>query len=306
MSATAPDTSLQAILRHLRQLEIRIRKVVDAQLQGDFHSVFKGTGLEFDDVRQYQYGDEVRAIDWAVSAKGHGTFVKTYKEEREQSVVLLLDVSRSQQVGAEGRRKLDVAREICGILALSAARQDAQLGVLAFSDQKELYLPAGKGIRHAYALIKAIFGLQPRSAGTNVAAGIRQALGLLKRRSLVLLLSDFIDTDYERELTMLARKHDLIVVQLLDRREQEFPPLGIVPLRDQETGRTVWVNTSSKAWRDRYRATYELNREQIGQICRRHRTSFLSIATDVDYLPQLVNLFRLRQRRGAQPPAPAA
>ena len=175
MSESAPDTSLQAILRRLRQLEIRIRKVVDAQLQGDFHSVFKGTGLEFDDVRQYQYGDEVRAIDWAVSAKGHGTFVKTYKEEREQSVVLLLDVSRSQQVGAEGRRKLDVAREICGILALSAARQDAQLGVLAFSDQKELYLPAGKGIRHAYALIKAIFGLQPQSPGTNVAAGIRQA-----------------------------------------------------------------------------------------------------------------------------------
>ncbi|WP_303311934.1 DUF58 domain-containing protein [Hymenobacter sp. BT730] len=295
---TPQATPLQLLLRKLRQFEIRIRQAVDAQLQGDFHSVFKGTGLEFDDVRLYQYGDEVRAIDWAVSSKGHGTFVKTYKEEREQQVLLLLDVSASQRVGAEGRRKLDVGREICGILALTAARQSAQLGILAFSNQKELYLPPGKGIRHAYALIKSLFDLAPRSPSTAVAAGIKQALGLLKRRSVVVLISDFIDTAYERELTMLARKHDLVVVQLLDRREREFPPLGIVPLHDQETNRTVWVNTSSATFRARYRATYEQNREQISQICRRHRTEFLSITTDADYLPQLVNLFRRRNQRG--------
>ncbi|WP_245882842.1 DUF58 domain-containing protein [Hymenobacter chitinivorans] len=281
-------------------MEIRILKAADAQLQGDFHSVFKGTGLEFDDVRLYQYGDEVRAIDWAVSSKGHGTFVKTYKEEREQSVLLLLDVSASQQVGAEGRRKLDVGREICGILALAAARQDAQLGILAFSDQKEMYLAPGKGIRHAYSLIKRLFELEPKSRQTAVAGGIKQALGLLKRRSIILLISDFIDTNYERELTMLARKHDLVVVQLLDKREQEFPPLGIVPLLDQETGRTVWVNTSAEAFRKRYRTTYEQNREQIGQICRRHRTEYLSIATDVDFVPQLVRLFRRRNQRGGR------
>ncbi|MBG8551988.1 MULTISPECIES: DUF58 domain-containing protein [Hymenobacter] len=293
----AEATPLQQLIRKLRQFEIRIRHAVDAQLQGNFHSVFKGTGLEFDDVRLYQYGDEVRAIDWAVSSKGHGTFVKTYKEEREQQVLLLLDVSASQRVGAAGRRKIDVGREVCGLLALTAARQSAQLGILAFSDQKELYLPPGKGIRHAYALIKGLFDLTPRSPHTAVAAGIKQALGLIKRRSLVILLSDFIDTGYERELTMLARKHDLIVVQLLDQREREFPPLGIVPLLDQESGRTVWVNTSSAAFRARYRATYEQNREQIGQICRRHRTEFVSIATDADYVPQLVNLFRRRNQR---------
>ncbi|UOQ52447.1 DUF58 domain-containing protein [Hymenobacter cellulosivorans] len=293
-------TPFQQLVRKLRQMEIRILKAADAQLQGDFHSVFKGTGLEFDDVRLYQYGDEVRAIDWAVSSKGHGTFVKTYKEEREQSVLLLLDVSASQQVGAEGRRKLDVGREICGILALAAARQDAQLGILAFSDQKEMYLAPGKGIRHAYSLIKRLFELEPKSRQTAVGSGIKQALGLLKRRSIILLISDFIDTNYERELTMLARKHDLVVVQLLDKREQEFPPLGIVPLLDQETGRTVWVNTSAQAFRKRYRATYEQNREQIGQICRRHRTEYLSIATDIDFVPQLVRLFRRRNQRGGR------
>jgi uncharacterized protein (DUF58 family) len=293
-------TPFQQIVRKLRQMEIRILKAADAQLQGDFHSVFKGTGLEFDDVRLYQYGDEVRAIDWAVSSKGHGTFVKTYKEEREQSVLLLLDVSASQQVGAAGRRKLDVGREICGILALAAARQDAQLGVLAFSDQKELYLAPGKGIRHAYTLIKRLFDLEPKSRQTAVGAGIKQALGLLKRRSIILLISDFIDTSYERELTMLARKHDLVVIQLLDEREREFPPLGIIPLLDQETGRTVWVNTSAAGFRARYRSTYEQNREQIGQICRRHRTEYLSIATNADFVPQLVKLFRQRNQRGGR------
>ena len=293
-------TPFQQIVRKLRQMEIRILKAADAQLQGDFNSVFKGTGLEFDDVRLYQYGDEVRAIDWAVSSKGHGTFVKTYKEEREQSVLLLLDVSASQQVGAAGRRKLDVGREICGILALAAARQDAQLGLLAFSDQKELYLAPGKGIRHAYTLIKRLYDLEPRSRQTGVAAGIKQALGLLKRRSIILLISDFIDANYERELTMLARKHDLVVLQLLDSREREFPPLGIIPLLDQESGRTVWVNTSAEAFRARYRATYEQNRDQIGQICRRHRTEYLSIATDADFVPQLVKLFRQRNQRGGR------
>ncbi|GGF23790.1 DUF58 domain-containing protein [Hymenobacter cavernae] len=297
---TQPGTPLQQLVRKLRQMEIRIIKTVDAQLQGDFHSVFKGTGLEFDDVRLYQYGDEVRAIDWAVSSKGHGTFVKTYKEEREQSVMLLLDVSASQKIGAEGRQKLDVGREICGLLALTATRQDASLGIMAFSDQKELYLAPGKGIRHAYALIKRLFELQPRSPRTAVRAGIKQALGLLKRRTIVLLISDFIDVNYERELTMLARKHDLIVVQLLDQREREFPPLGIIPLLDQESGRTVWVNTSSEAFRTRYRATYEQNREQIGQICRRHRTEFVSITTNTDYVPQLVSLFRRRNQRSGR------
>ena len=297
---TPEATPFQRLVRRLRQMEIRIRQTADAQLQGNFQSVFKGTGLEFDDVRLYQYGDEVRAIDWAVSSKGHGTFVKTYKEEREQQVLLLLDVSASQQVGDRGRRKLDVGRDICGILALAAARQDAQLGIFAFSDQKELYLAPGKGIRHAYALIKRLFALAPRSRQTNVAEGIKQALGLLKRRSIVLLISDFIDINYERELTMLARKHDLIVVQLLDERERQFPALGIIPLLDQETGRTVWTNTSSAAFRARYRATYEQNRAQIGQICRRYRTEFLSIATDTDFVPQLVSLFRRRNQRGGR------
>ncbi len=180
MNSSVPS-ALTALVRRLRHLEIRIRKAVEAQLQGDFHSVFKGTGLEVDDVRLYQYGDEVRAIDWAVSSKGHGTFVKTYREEKEQQVLLLLDVSGSLDVGDGQHRKLDVARDIAGLLALSAARQGSALGLFAFSDQKELYMPPGKGSRAAYALIQRLFALEPVSRRTGIGAGIKQALGLLKR-----------------------------------------------------------------------------------------------------------------------------
>src|SRR5688572_304634 len=243
---------MKELLKKLQKFELRIRKVIDTQMQGDFHSVFKGTGLEFDDVRAYQYGDDVRAIDWNVSAKGHGTFVKTYKEEKEQSVFLILDVSGSQNIGAENQQKIEIGKEICGILALSAVRQAAQIGLICISDRKEKYVRPGKGIEHAYGLIKAVFELKPQSLQTNLAAGIKTAIGMLKRRSIILLISDFIDRNFEKEITMLARKHDLIVVQLMDQREEMLPALGIIPLRDAESGQVSWVNTSAGSFREKY------------------------------------------------------
>jgi uncharacterized protein (DUF58 family) len=265
-------------------------------MQGDFHSVFKGTGLEFDDVRAYQYGDDVRAIDWNVSAKGHGVFIKTYKEEKEQSVFLILDVSASQAIGTAGHQKINVGKEICGVLALAAARQTSQIGMLCISDQKEKYIKPGRGTDHAYNLIKALFELTPASDQTDLAGGIKMALGLIKRRSLILLISDFIDQDYEREMSMLARKHDLIVIQLIDKRETEFPPMGIIPLLDKETGRTLWVNTSSEEFQRTYLNTYAQNQEKIAKICRKNKANYLTIYTKEDYVLQLVNLFRLRNK----------
>jgi uncharacterized protein (DUF58 family) len=297
-ASTAPfPASLAGLVRRLRHLEIRMRHAVESQLQGNFRSVFRGTGLEFDDVRLYQYGDEVRAIDWAVSSKGHGTFVKTYKEEREQQVLVALDVSASQRVGhaASGQRKLDVGRDLAGLLALSAARQDSALGMLAFSDQKELYLPPAKGLRTAYALIQRLFALEPTSRHTGLSAGIKLTLSLLRRRSLVVLISDFIDEHYERELTMLARQHDLLVVQLLAPQEAEFPALGIVPLRDAETGVLRWVDTSAPSFRASYAAQTQARQQALQTLCRRQRVGFLALRTDQDFVPQLVGLF---QRRG--------
>jgi uncharacterized protein (DUF58 family) len=287
---------MKNLVKKLQKYEIRIRKAINDQMQGDFHSVFKGTGLEFDDVRAYQYGDDVRAIDWNVSAKGHGVFVKTYKEEKEQSVFLILDVSASQAIGTTGQKKINVGKEICGVLALAAARQTSQIGMLCISDQKEKYIKPGRGTDHAYNLIKALFELTPASDHTDLAAGIKMALGMIKRRSLILLISDFIDQDYEREMSMLARKHDLIVIQLIDKRETEFPGMGIIPLLDKETGRTLWVNTSSEAFQQTYLKTYARNQEKIAKICRKNKANYLTINTNEDYVLQLVNLFRLRNK----------
>ncbi len=297
-SARLP-ASLTALVRRLRHLEIRMRQAVEAQLQGNFRSVFRGNGLEFDDVRLYQYGDEVRAIDWAVSSKGHGTFVKTYKEEREQQVLVALDVSASQRVGggaAGTPRKLDLGRDLAGVLALSAARQDAALGLLAFSNQKELYLPPAKGLRSAYAMLQRLYELVPVSRHTGVGAGIRQVLSLLRRRTLVVLISDFIDDNYERELTMLARQHDLVVVQLLAPQEADFPALGIVPLRDAETGLLRWVDTSAPAFRAQHAGQQQARQQALRTLCRRQRVGLLTLRTDEDFVPQLVGLFR--QRKG--------
>ena len=276
-----------------------MRQAVEAQLQGNFGSVFRGNGLEFDDVRLYQYGDEVRAIDWAVSSKGHGTFVKTYKEEREQQVLVALDVSASQRVGGGPggpQCKLDLGRDLAGVLALSAARQDAALGLLAFSDQKELYLPPAKGLRAAYALLQRLYGLRTASRHTGVGFGIRQVLSLLRRRTLVVLISDFIDENYERELTMLARQHDLVVVQLLAPQEAAFPALGIVPLRDAETGLQRWVDTSAPTFQAQYAAQAQARELALRTLCRRQRVGLLTLRTNEDFVPQLVGLFR--QRRG--------
>jgi uncharacterized protein (DUF58 family) len=287
---------MKELVKKLRKYEIRIRKAITTQMQGDFHSVFKGTGLEFDDVRSYQYGDDVRSIDWNVSAKGHGTFVKTYREEKEQSVFLMLDVSASQTIGTGAQQKLDVGKEICGVLALSAARQHSQIGMICFSDQKERYIKPAKGIQQAYSIIKALSELQPKSVKTNLAAGIKLTLDIIKRRSIILLLSDFIDVNYEKELAMLAKRHDLIVLHLLDVREHELPPMGIVPVLDKESGRTIWLNTSGAAFQKRYLAQYTQNRENLMRLCQKYQANYLTIQTNEDYVPQLVNLFRLRNK----------
>lgn len=299
MNPAAPS-ALTDLVRRLRHLEIRIRRAVEAQVQGNARSILKGTGLEFDDVRLYQYGDEVRAIDWAVSSKGHGTFVKTYKEEKEQQALVLLDVSASLDAGPAARRKLDLGRDIAGLLALSAARQNTPLGLLAFSDQKELYLPPAKGMRGAYALVQRLFALVPRGRQTAVGAAIRQALGLLTHRSLVVVISDFLDQHYEREIALLARRHDVVIVQVRTPREQQLPRLGIVPLRDAETGATRWVNTSAPGFRASYAAGAQQHAAHLAALCRRHRASYLVLSTEEDFVPPLVAFIRQRNRAGAR------
>lgn len=287
---------MKEIIKKLRQYDIRIRKAITAQMQGDFHSVFKGSGLEFDDVREYQYGDDVRAIDWNVSAKGHGTFVKTFKEEKEQTVFFLLDISASQEIGVKGHQKIDVTKEICGVLALSAVRESSQVGVLAFSDQKEIYIPPGKGMPHAYHIINRIFKHEAQSKQTNLNKMLAFALSMIKRRSVIIMISDFIDENYEKNLKAMAQLHDLVVIHLSDKRESEIPSLGIVPLYDKETGKTIWVNSSSGGFGQNITQYFFENKDKLMHWCRKHQANYLQLDTNQEYVSQLIKLFKVRNK----------
>lgn len=287
---------MRELLKKLRKYEIQIRKAINSQMQGDFHSVFKGTGLEFDDVRPYQYGDDIRTIDWNVSAKGHGTFVKTFREEKEQTVFFILDVSASQDIGARGHTKLDVGREICGVLALSAVKESSHVGLICYSDQRELYIKPTKGISQAYQIIHGITHLQPQSAKTNLNKAIAFALNSIRRRSVIIMISDFIDEDYFHNLKALARRHDLVMIKISDKRESRLPKLGIVPVIDKESNRTFWVNTSFGDFRHQLRDRLTDRKQELEQFSRKHQINFISLDTDDDYVPKLLRLFKVRNR----------
>jgi uncharacterized protein (DUF58 family) len=287
---------MKEILKKLRNYEIRIRKAITSKMQGDFHSVFKGSGLEFDDVRPYQYGDDVRAIDWNVSAKGHGAYIKTFKEEKEQSVFFVMDVSSSQEIGKPGKQKLDIGREICGVLALSAIKESSQVGLICFSDQKEKFIKPGKGVSHGYKLLHTLFNLRPLSQKTDLKSAINFTRQVCRKRSVIIFISDFIDTNYQESLKALARKNDLVIVHLFDNRETQLPGLGFLPLLDKENGKMVWVNTSGKNFRAHIEKTFEGTRKELEDLCRKLQVNYLPVNTDEDYVPALIKLFRIRNK----------
>lgn len=288
---------MDEFLTRLRNYEIRIRKAVNSQMRGSFRSIFKGTGLEFSDLRTYQYGDDVRAIDWNVSSKGHGTFVKVFREEKDQTVFFVVDVSASQDVGASHRSKLDATREVCGVLAMSALREASHVGMYCFSDQKEKYLKPANTLKQGYQLIMSLFKLQPVSTGTNLSDALLFTLNILKRRSVVILLSDFIDSGYEHNLKALAKKHDLVVIHFYDQREINLPRLGIIPVFDTETRRTVWVNTSAPSFRSNLRDTFQQNRVRLERFCRQYDANYVALDAQADFVPTLIELFRIRRYR---------
>ncbi|MEO5599474.1 MAG: DUF58 domain-containing protein [Cyclobacteriaceae bacterium] len=287
---------MKEILRKLRRYEIQIRKAINSHMHGDFRSIFKGSGLEFDDVRPYQYGDDIRTIDWNVSAKGHGTFVKTFREEKEQTVFFILDVSASEDIGNVGRTKADVGKEICGVLALSSVKESSHVGLICFSDVKEKYFKPTKGHSQAYQIISALASLKPVSLKTNLTRAISFALNIIKRRSVIILISDFIDEGYFPNLKSLARRHDLVVIQISDKRETRLPKLGIIPIIDKESRRTLWINTSFGDFRNKVVKKYESRKNELEVFSRKHQVNFIALDTDEDYVPKLLKLFRVRNK----------
>ena len=288
---------MKEILKKLRKYEIRVRKAINSQMQGDFKSIFKGSGLEFDDIRTYQYGDDIRSIDWNVTAKGQGTFLKTFKEEKEQTVFFLLDVSASQEIGKEGRKKIDIGKELTALLSISAIKENSQVGLMCYSDKVESYLKPAKGIKHSNEIINSLFKLIPKSKKTDLNSAIKYLLNILKRKSVIFVISDFIDQGYSRSLKGMSHKHDLIAIQLFHPREFQFPKVGIIPLHENESKQNMWVNSSSSKFRKMMEQNHLINTLDLERFCARNGANYTRISTEEDYVPELLKLFIERNKK---------
>ncbi|TDQ13513.1 uncharacterized protein DUF58 [Algoriphagus boseongensis] len=288
---------MDQLFSKLRKYEIMIRKVANNHLQGEYQSLFKGSGLEFDDLRPYQYGDDVRTIEWKVSAKGHGTFVKTFREDKEQSVYFLLDISGSQDIGQLGNKKIDQGKLVAGVLTLAAVYEGSQIGLISYSDQQEKLILPAKGSKQGIKVIGGIFDHKNKSLKTDLNGMFTFALNLIKKRSIIIVISDFIDENYERSFRALAERHDLVAIQLTDPRESALPSLGIIPIYDKERGKTTWVNTVFGSFSKKISDTFTLERDHLKEICKKNQINYLAIDTTQDIVAPLIDLFKYRNKR---------
>jgi uncharacterized protein (DUF58 family) len=289
--------STKEILKKIRRLELRTRRFVETAFAGQYHSVFKGRGMNFDEFRQYQFGDEVRSIDWNVTARMGEPFVRKYVEERELTVMLLVDVSASGSFGTASYSKRELAAEVASLLAFCAIRNNDKVGLLLFTDQVELYVPPRKGRTHTLRLIREILYFEPRGRGTSLANPLDFLNRVTIRRAVVFVISDFQASDYDRALSICSRRHDLIALPVEDPGEHALPSVGIVQLEDPETGKAFEVNFSDRRVRAEFQRVSERHRQDRESLFRRKKIDSVSLRTDQDYFPMLRSFFLRREQR---------
>ena len=283
------------ILKRVRQIEIKSRGLSNNIFAGEYHSAFKGRGMTFSEVREYQYGDDVRDIEWNVTARFNKPYVKVFEEERELTVMLLVDVSGSLQFGTVRQMKRDMLTEIAATLAFSAIQNNDKIGVIFFSDKIEKFIPPKKGRKHILYIIRELLDFQPESRQTNVRVAVEYLTQALKRRCTAFLLSDFLDqNDFSQALTIANRKHDVVAIQVYDRRVAELPDVGLLKMRDAETDRDIIVDTSSRAVRCAHAEWWKRCNEQLRDTFTRSNVDAVSVRTDQDYVAALMSLFAKR------------
>jgi len=283
------------LLKKVRKIEIKTRGLSQNIFAGEYHTAFKGRGMTFAEVREYQYGDDVRDIDWNVTARQNHPYVKVYEEERELTVMLLVDVSRSGLFGAVGAEKREVMAEVAATIAFSAIQNNDKIGVIFFSDKIEKFIPPKKGRKHILFIISQLIDFTPESKGTDIAAVLRYFTDALKKRCTTFLISDFIDSHpYEQALTIAGSKHDVIGIQIYDKRDGTLPDVGLIKVQDLENGDERWVNTSSAKVRKAYGKWWYERQQKMTEAMRRARVDIASIATDEDYVKALMTLFKNR------------
>ena len=294
------NTSATDLLKKVRKIEIRTKALSHQIFAGEYHSAFKGRGMAFSEVREYQWGDDVRNMDWNVTARLGSPYVKVFEEERELTVVLLIDVSRSGLFGTQVRTKRDLTAEIAAVLSFSAILNNDKVGALFFSDRVEEFIPPKKGRSHLLHIIREIIEYQPRHDGTDIGEALRYLTGALKKKCTAFLLSDMLDVTpdgsprYEDALKVAAGRHDLSVIRIYDPREQSLPDIGTVHIKDSETGQAAWINTGSRRMREAYDRWFESVERQARELFLRYQVDSVQIATCDDYVKSLMGLFQGR------------
>lgn len=283
------------LLKRVHQIEIKAKGLSNNIFAGEYHSAFKGRGMTFAEVREYQYGDDIRDIEWNVSARFNKPYVKVYEEERELTVILCVDVSGSLEFGTSVMTKRNMQTEIAATLAFSAMQNNDKIGVIFFSDTIEKFIPPKKGRRHILYIIRELLEFKPRSQKTDIGAAVEFLTSVIKRRSTAFLLSDFItDKDFSKALTIANRKHDIVAVQVYDKRVAELPDVGLIKVRDAETGYEALIDTSSMRTRSRHAAWWNRQQAQMQEVFSHSGVDHVSVRTDHDYVAALMRLFRYR------------
>ena len=282
------------LLKRVRRIEIKTRGLSQQIFAGEYHSAFKGRGMAFSEVREYQYGDDIRNIDWNVTARFNHPFIKIFEEERELTVMLLIDVSGSRDFGSQMRMKTDLITEIAAVLSFSAISNNDKIGAILFSDQIEKFIPPKKGRQHILRIIRELIEFTPQQKGTNISGALQYLTNAIKKRSTAFLISDMMDEDYEDALKISSKKHDLIVLRVFDKRETELPDVGLVNMKDAETGKQIWVDSSSKMVRKHYSDYWQKRTRKINEILQKHGVDSVDIATNEDYVKPLMQLFKKR------------
>jgi uncharacterized protein (DUF58 family) len=285
------------ILKKVKRIEISTRGLVNEVFSGEYHSVFKGRGMEFAEVREYQFGDDIRNIDWNVSARMGHPFVKVFDEERELTVMLLVDVSSSGSFGTDQQMKGEIAAELCAVLAFSAIKNNDKVGLMIFSDKIEKFIPPRKGKKHVLRVIREILYYKPEDARTDMNVALETLSRVIKRRSIVFLISDFMTENFERALQVANRKHDLIALSVTDPREVEMPNVGFVELEDAETGETILIDTASAGVRSRFYAESRTQRDKLEKMLKSIGVDHVNIFTNQSYVEPITRFFRMRAKR---------
>jgi uncharacterized protein (DUF58 family) len=282
------------LLKKVRKIEIKTRRLSKQIFAGEYHSAFKGKGMTFSEVREYQYGDDIRNIDWNVTARFNHPYVKIYEEERELTVVLLVDVSGSRNFGTHKQLKKNLITEVSAVLSFSAIHNNDKIGVILFSDKIEKYIPPKKGRQHILRIIRELIEFEPESNGTNIAEALRYLTNVIKKKSTAFIISDFIDKNYEEALKIANKKHDLIALKIFDRIEKELASVGMMLLKDAESGNVIRADTSNRKVREEYKKYWIAKNREINTILLKHGIDSVDLETGYDYVKPLMNLFKKR------------